>query len=129
MTSDGLGEMFEGDFQDMGDANFPLASIGGQADPSSLHRRGPGPHRRERKFIDNNTTRDVCFVIGCDLSTSSTINVGRLTPYSKCCIVFIRPGRDNIILFSQPLKKLFWETFIKQKVSVSRFLSSMNIFR
>ena len=36
MTSEGLGEMFECDFADTCTETFPLVSMGGQADPSSV---------------------------------------------------------------------------------------------
>ena len=40
MASDGLGEMFEGDFADTYGENVLLMSIGGQADLSSMHIQG-----------------------------------------------------------------------------------------
>ena len=40
MTLQGLGEMFEGDSADTCGGKFPLASMGGRADPSSVRRRG-----------------------------------------------------------------------------------------
>ena len=43
MTSEGLGEMFEGDSADMCAGKFPLMSMGGQAE---------GPHRRELKLLN-----------------------------------------------------------------------------
>ena len=40
MTSERLGEMFKGDSADMCAGKFPLVSMGGRADTSSMHRRG-----------------------------------------------------------------------------------------
>ena len=40
MTSEGLGEMFEGDSADMCARKFPLVSMGGQVNTSSVRRRG-----------------------------------------------------------------------------------------
>ena len=51
MTSEGLGEMFEGDSADMCCGNFPLMSMGGRAE--GLACAAPGsedPHRREWKL-------------------------------------------------------------------------------
>ena len=38
MTSEGLGEMFEGDSADTCAGKFPLVSMGGRVDPSSMQR-------------------------------------------------------------------------------------------
>ena len=52
MTSEGLGEMFEGDSADTSDGKFPLMSMGGPSGGSSMHRHGSeDPHRRERKLF------------------------------------------------------------------------------
>ena len=51
MTSEGLGEMFEGDSADTCAGNFSLVSMGGRADPSSVRRRGARTPMGERKFI------------------------------------------------------------------------------
>ena len=40
MTSERLGEMFKGDSADMCAGKFPLVSMGGRADMSSVRRRG-----------------------------------------------------------------------------------------
>ena len=40
MTSEGLGEMFEGDSADMCAGKYPVVSMGGRVDPSGVHRRG-----------------------------------------------------------------------------------------
>ena len=40
MTIEGLGEIFEGDFEDMCAKVFPLLSMGGQATPSNVGGRG-----------------------------------------------------------------------------------------
>ena len=40
MTSEGLGEMFEGDFGDMCAENLSLMLMGGRTDWSKVHRRG-----------------------------------------------------------------------------------------
>ena len=40
MTSERLGEMFKGDSADMCAGKFPLVSMGGRADTSSVRRRG-----------------------------------------------------------------------------------------
>ena len=39
MTSERLGEMFKGDSADTRAGNFPLMSMGGRADPSSVRER------------------------------------------------------------------------------------------
>ena len=50
MTTDGLGEMFEGDSADTCAGKFPLISMGGRAE--GLRRPGSeDPHRRERPFL------------------------------------------------------------------------------
>ena len=51
MTSDGLGEMFEGDSADTCGANFRSSCLGGASGGTSVRRPGSeDPHRRERKF-------------------------------------------------------------------------------
>ena len=47
MTSEGLGEMFEGDSADMCGGKFPLMLIEGRAEGLECE----DPHRRERKFV------------------------------------------------------------------------------
>ena len=49
MTSEGLGEMFEGDSADMCAGKFPLVSMGGQADRQACAdgERGPPSARAE----------------------------------------------------------------------------------
>ena len=52
MTSEGLGEMFEGDSADTCAGKFLVISMGGRAE--GLACADPGaraPHRRERKFL------------------------------------------------------------------------------
>jgi hypothetical protein len=52
MTSEGLGEMFEGDSADMCIGKFPLTLMGGLSGGSRVRRPGSeDPHRRERKFF------------------------------------------------------------------------------
>ena len=51
MTSEGLGEMFEGDSADTCAGKFPLVSMGGRADRQACADGERGPHRRERKFV------------------------------------------------------------------------------
>ena len=47
MTSEGLGEMFEGDSADMCAGKFPLVSMGGLSGGSRVRRPGnEDPHRR-----------------------------------------------------------------------------------
>ena len=48
MTSEGLGEMFEGDSADMCAGKFPLMLIGGTV--KCAQTVSEDPHRRERKF-------------------------------------------------------------------------------
>ena len=51
MTSEGLGEMFEGDSADPCAGKFPLTSMGGPSRGSCVRRpRSEDPNRRERKF-------------------------------------------------------------------------------
>ena len=50
MTSEGLGEMFEGDSADTCARKFPLTSMGAEWRVSRAQTRERGPHRRERKF-------------------------------------------------------------------------------
>ena len=53
MASEGLGEIFEGDFADTFVKKFPLMLIGGPNRGSSMRRPGSDdPPRREWKFID-----------------------------------------------------------------------------
>ena len=59
MTSEGLGEMFEGDSANTCDVKFPLMSMGGRAPSGESSVRRPGsedPHRRERKFKIKSST-------------------------------------------------------------------------
>ena len=52
MTSEGLGDMFEGDSLESCAGKFPLTLMGGRAE--GLACPDPGsedPHRRERKFV------------------------------------------------------------------------------
>ena len=51
MTSEGLGEMFEGDYADTGAGKFPLTSMGAEQRVSRTQTRERGPHRRERNFV------------------------------------------------------------------------------
>ena len=53
MTSEGLGEMFEGDSADMCAGKFPLVSMGGRADTSSARRRGARTPISVSKFFKN----------------------------------------------------------------------------
>jgi hypothetical protein len=51
MTSEGLGEMYEGDFADLCMAKISAHVGGGLSGGSSVHRtRSEDPHRCERKF-------------------------------------------------------------------------------
>ena len=50
MTSQGLGEMFQGDYADMCAGKFPLLSMGAEQRVSRAQTRERGPHRREGKF-------------------------------------------------------------------------------
>ena len=53
MTSEGLGEMFEGDSADTCGEKFPLTSMGGPSCGSRVLRPGSeDPHRRERNFLN-----------------------------------------------------------------------------
>ena len=49
MTSEGLGEMFEGDSADTCAGKFPLMSMGAEWRVSRAQTRERGPHRRDRK--------------------------------------------------------------------------------
>ena len=51
MTSEGLGEMFEGDSADTCAGKFPFTSMGADWRISHAQTRERGPHRRERKFL------------------------------------------------------------------------------
>ena len=50
MTSEGLGEMFEGDSADTCAGKFPLTAMGAERRVSRAQTRERGPHRRERNF-------------------------------------------------------------------------------
>ena len=50
MTSEGLGEMFEGDSADTCAGKFPLTLMGAERRVSRAQTRERGPHRREWKF-------------------------------------------------------------------------------
>ena len=51
MTSEGLGEMFEGDYADTSAGKFPLMSMGGRAEGLACSDLGERTHyRHERKF-------------------------------------------------------------------------------
>ena len=52
MTSEGLGEMFEGDSADTCGEKFPLTSMGAERWVSRAQTREREPHRRERKLFD-----------------------------------------------------------------------------
>ena len=60
MTSEGLGEMFEGDSADTCAGKFPLMSMGAKRRVSRAQTRERGPHRREWKlsykadYVENN---------------------------------------------------------------------------
>ena len=53
MTSEGLGEMFEGDSADTCAGKFPLVSMGGERTVKRAQTGSEDPHRRERKFDAN----------------------------------------------------------------------------
>jgi hypothetical protein len=50
MTSEGLGEMFEGDSADMCAGKFPLMLMGGRANRQACADGERGPNWREQKF-------------------------------------------------------------------------------
>jgi hypothetical protein len=53
MTSEGLGEMFEGDSSDMRARKFSLILMGGPSGGSRVRRPGSeDPHRRERNCLN-----------------------------------------------------------------------------
>ena len=51
MTSEGLGEMFEGDSADTCARKFSLTSMGAKWRVSHAQTRERGPHPRERNFV------------------------------------------------------------------------------
>ena len=51
MTSEGLGEMFEGDSAETCAGKFSLMSMVAERRVSRAQTRERGPHRRERKFL------------------------------------------------------------------------------
>ena len=51
MTSEGLGEMFEGDSADTCARKFPLMLMGGRATVQRAQTVSEDPHRRERIFL------------------------------------------------------------------------------
>ena len=51
MTSEGLGEMFEGDSSDMCAGQFPLMLMGDEQTVKRAQTVSEDPHRRERKFM------------------------------------------------------------------------------
>jgi hypothetical protein len=59
MTSERLGEMFQGDSADMSAGKFPLVSMGGRAETSSVCRRGV----RTPIGVIGNSILDYVFVI------------------------------------------------------------------
>ena len=66
MTSEGLGEMFEGDSADMCSGKFPLVSMGGRADSQACAdgEQGPPSARAEilLVYIKFNTSKQKDFV-------------------------------------------------------------------
>ena len=50
MTSEGLGEMFEGDSADMSAEKFPLMLMGGRAE-GLMGGRAEDPHWREQNYL------------------------------------------------------------------------------
>ena len=69
MTSEGLGDMFEGDSADTRAGKFPLTSIGGPSRGSRVCRPGSeDPHQRERKF-NKHFTRFFFFLIAFSLQS------------------------------------------------------------
>ena len=76
MTSDGLGEMFEGDSADTCAGKFPLTSMGAERRVSRAQTRERGHHRREQNFVDTvrfNTAQ--CFTIStCLFSGGKNFN-------------------------------------------------------
>ena len=66
MTSEGLGEMFEGDSADTCARKFPLMLMGDKRTVKRVQMGSEDPHRRERKFILYNWTLQVsnkkCFL-------------------------------------------------------------------
>ena len=52
MTSEGLGEMFEGDSADMYAEKFPLMLMGGRANGQACADGERGPPWREQKFLN-----------------------------------------------------------------------------
>ena len=50
MTSEGLGEMFEGDSADTCVRKFPLVSMGDERTVKRAQTVSEDPHQRERKF-------------------------------------------------------------------------------
>ena len=57
MTSEGLGEMFEGDSADTCAKKIPLMLMGGRANGPACADGERGPHRRERKFLLNDSMK------------------------------------------------------------------------
>ena len=51
MTSEGLGEMFEGDSADMCARKFPLMLLGDERTVLRAQMLSEDPHRREQKFL------------------------------------------------------------------------------
>ena len=60
MTSEELGEMFEGDSADMCTVKFPLMLMGGRANGQACADGEQGPHRREWKFVNKNQSKYYC---------------------------------------------------------------------
>ena len=63
MTSEGLGEMFEGDSADMCAGKFPLVSMGGRAEGSRAQTREQGPPSALAEII--NSLKSECLAVGC----------------------------------------------------------------
>ena len=60
MTSEGLGEMFEGDSADTCTGKFSLTSMGAERRVSRAQTRERGSHRRERKLSMKNHKKTKC---------------------------------------------------------------------
>ena len=63
MTSEKLGEMFEGDSADTHAGKFPLMSMRGRANGEACADGERGPHRHERNFLNLLGDLDSCLYV------------------------------------------------------------------
>ena len=76
MTSEGLGEMFEGDSADTCAGKFPLTSMGAERRVSRGQTRERGPHRHEQKFLSSLHRESIFTDNQCEFEVSKAQSLG-----------------------------------------------------